>query len=66
MFDVDDIVADLEVAEVGKEGGDLRFLAAGAAGDLLRRNQRFLRFQRRVASCSFIGLGVTAALASRK
>ena len=41
-------------------------LAAGAAGDLLRRNQRFLRFQRRVASCSFIGLGVTAALASRK
>ena len=41
-------------------------LAAGAAGDFLRRNRRFLRFQRWFAGTSFIGLGVTAALATRK
>jgi threonine/homoserine/homoserine lactone efflux protein len=41
-------------------------LAAGAAGDFLRRNRRFLRMQRWFAGTSFIGLGVTAALASRK
>lgn len=41
-------------------------LAAGMAGDFLRRNQRFLRFQRWFAGTSFIGLGVTAALATRK
>lgn len=41
-------------------------LAAGAAGDFLRRNRRFLRFQRWFAGISFIGLGVTAAFASRK
>ncbi len=41
-------------------------LVAGAAGDFLRRNQRFLRFQRWFAGASFIGLGVTAALATRK
>ena len=41
-------------------------LAAGAAGDFLRRNQRFLKFQRWVAGTSFVGLGVTAALATRK
>jgi threonine/homoserine/homoserine lactone efflux protein len=39
---------------------------AGAAGDLLRRNRRFLRYQRWFAGTSFIGLGVTAALATRK
>ena len=39
-------------------------LIAGAAGDFLRRS-RFLRFQRWFAGTSFIGLGVTAALATR-
>jgi len=41
-------------------------LAAGAAGNFLRRNRRFLRFQRWFAGTSFIGLGITAALATRK
>jgi threonine/homoserine/homoserine lactone efflux protein len=41
-------------------------LAAGAAGGFLRRNRRFLRFQRWFAGTAFIGLGVTAALATRK
>ncbi|MBB3233299.1 LysE family translocator [Phyllobacterium endophyticum] len=41
-------------------------LIAGAAGDFLRRNRRFLRLQRWFAGTSFIGLGVTAALATRK
>jgi threonine/homoserine/homoserine lactone efflux protein len=41
-------------------------LAAGTAGDFLRRSRRFLRFQRWFAGTSFIGLGVTAALATRK
>ena len=41
-------------------------LVAGAAGNFLRRNKRFLRFQRWFAGTSFVGLGLTAALASRK
>ncbi|MBZ6076822.1 LysE family translocator [Microvirga puerhi] len=41
-------------------------LVAGAAGGFLRRNSRFLRLQRWFAGTSFIGLGVTAALATRK
>ena len=41
-------------------------LVAGAAGEFLRRNRRFLRLQRWFAGISFIGLGITAALASRK
>jgi threonine/homoserine/homoserine lactone efflux protein len=41
-------------------------LAAGTAGEFLRRNRRFLRFQRWFAGTSFIGLGVTAAFATRK
>lgn len=41
-------------------------LAAGTAGDLLRRSRPFLRFRRWFAGLSFIGLGVTAALAGRK
>ena len=41
-------------------------LAAGAAGDFLRRSRRFLRLQRWFAGTSFIGLGITAAFASRK
>jgi threonine/homoserine/homoserine lactone efflux protein len=41
-------------------------LMAGTAGDFLRRNRRFLRFQRWFAGTSFIGLGITAAMATRK
>jgi len=41
-------------------------LAAGTAGDFLRRNRRFLRWQRWLAGVSFCGLGVTAALVTRK
>lgn len=41
-------------------------LVAGAAGDFLRRNRRFLRLQRWFAGTSFIGLGITAAMATRK
>jgi threonine/homoserine/homoserine lactone efflux protein len=41
-------------------------LVAGTAGDVLRCNRRFLLFQRRFAGTAFIGLGVTAALATRK
>jgi threonine/homoserine/homoserine lactone efflux protein len=41
-------------------------LAAGAAGDFLRRSRHFLRCQRWFAGTSFIGLGVAAALATRK
>jgi threonine/homoserine/homoserine lactone efflux protein len=41
-------------------------LIAGAAGDFLRGNRRFLRLQRWFAGTSFIGLGVTAALSTRK
>jgi threonine/homoserine/homoserine lactone efflux protein len=41
-------------------------LVAGAAGDFLRRSRRVLGFQRWFAGASFIGLGVTAALAGRK
>ena len=41
-------------------------LAAGAAGNFLRRNRRFLIFQCWFAGTAFIGLGVTAALATRK
>jgi threonine/homoserine/homoserine lactone efflux protein len=41
-------------------------LVAGTAGNVLRRNRRFLRAQRWFAGTAFIGLGVTAALATRK
>ena len=41
-------------------------LIAGAAGDFLRRSRRFLRLQRWFAGTSFIGLGITAALATGK
>ena len=41
-------------------------IAAGTAGDFLRRNQRFLCIQRWFAGASFIGLGITAAMATRK
>ena len=41
-------------------------LLAGAAGDMLRRSRRFQRVLRWFSGTSFIGLGVTAALATRK
>ena len=41
-------------------------LLAGAVGDVLRRNQRFQRLLRWFSGASFIGLGITAALATRK
>jgi threonine/homoserine/homoserine lactone efflux protein len=41
-------------------------LAAGAAGDLLRGSRALLRLRRWFTGLSFIGLGVTAALAGRK
>jgi threonine/homoserine/homoserine lactone efflux protein len=41
-------------------------LLAGTAGDMLRRSRRFQRLLRWFSGISFIGLGVTAALATRK
>jgi threonine/homoserine/homoserine lactone efflux protein len=41
-------------------------LVAGAAGDFLRRSRRFQRGLRWFSGTSFIGLGLTAALATRK
>ena len=41
-------------------------LAAGAAGEFLRKSRRFLRIQRWFAGTSFIGLGLVAALAGRE
>jgi threonine/homoserine/homoserine lactone efflux protein len=41
-------------------------LAAGAAGDFVRHNRRLLRWQRWFAGSCFVGLGVTAAFATRK
>jgi threonine/homoserine/homoserine lactone efflux protein len=51
---------------LGMMSDGLFALMAGAAGDFLRRNRRFLRFQRWFAGTSFLGLGVTAATATRK
>ena len=41
-------------------------LLAGAAGDFLRRSKPFQRLLRWFSGASFIGLGVSAAMASRK
>ena len=41
-------------------------VAAGTAGEFLRKSRRFLRIQRWFAGTSFIGLGLVAALAGRK
>jgi threonine/homoserine/homoserine lactone efflux protein len=41
-------------------------LVAGAAGDFLRRSQRSQRTLRWFSGASFLGLGISAALASRK
>jgi threonine/homoserine/homoserine lactone efflux protein len=60
------LILGLTFMGLGMISDGLFALAAGAAGDFLRRNRRFLRFQRWFAGSSFIGLGVTAALATRK
>jgi threonine/homoserine/homoserine lactone efflux protein len=41
-------------------------LAAGTAGEFLRRSRGFLKVQRWFAGTSFIGLGLVAAFATRK
>jgi threonine/homoserine/homoserine lactone efflux protein len=60
------LILGLTFMGLGMMSDGMFALAAGTAGDFLRRNRRFLRFQRWFAGTSFIGLGVTAALASRK
>jgi len=41
-------------------------LVAGTAGDFLRRSQRLQRLLRWFSGASFVGLGISAALASRR
>jgi threonine/homoserine/homoserine lactone efflux protein len=60
------LILGLTFMGLGMMSDGMFALAAGTAGDFLRRNRRFLRLQRWFAGTSFIGLGVTAALASRK
>jgi threonine/homoserine/homoserine lactone efflux protein len=60
------LVLGLTFMGLGILSDGLFALLAGAAGDFLRRNRRFLRLQRWFAGTSFIGLGVTAAMATRK
>jgi len=60
------LILGLTFMGLGMMSDGMYALAAGTAGDFLRRSRRFLRFQRRFAGTSFIGLGVTAALATRK
>jgi len=60
------LVLGLPFMGLGMVSDGMYAMAAGTAGQFLRRNRRFLRFQRWFAGTSFIGLGVTAALATRK
>ncbi len=60
------LVLGLTFMALGMLSDGMFALAAGAAGDFLRTSRRFLRLQRWFAGCAFIGLGVTAALATRK
>jgi threonine/homoserine/homoserine lactone efflux protein len=60
------LVLGLTFMGLGVLSDGMYALAAGAAGDFVRRNRIFLRWQRRFAGASFIGLGVTAAMATRK
>jgi threonine/homoserine/homoserine lactone efflux protein len=60
------LILGLTFMALGMMSDGVFALVAGAAGGFLRRNRRFLRFQRWFAGTSFIGLGVTAALATRK
>ena len=60
------LVLGLTFMGLGIASDGMFALIAGAAGDFLRHNRRFLRLQRWFAGTSFIGLGVTAAMATRK
>jgi threonine/homoserine/homoserine lactone efflux protein len=60
------LVLGLTFMVLGMMSDGVFALLAGAAGDFLRRNRRFLKLQRWFAGTSFIGLGVTAAMAARK
>ena len=60
------LVLGLTFMGLGMMSDAMFALAAGTAGDFLRRNRSFLRLQRWFAGISFIGLGVTAAMATRK
>jgi len=60
------LVLGLTFMALGIMSDGMFALLAGAAGDMLRRNRRALRLQRWFAGTSFIGLGITAALATRK
>jgi len=60
------LVLGLTFMGLGVMSDAMYALAAGAAGDFVRRNRRLLRWQRWFAGGSFVGLGVTAAFATRK
>ena len=60
------LVLGLTFMGLGMVSDGMFALAAGAAGDFLRRNRRAVRLQRWSAGSAFVGLGVAAALASRK
>lgn len=60
------IVLGLTFMGLGILSDGLFALLAGAAGDVLRRSRRFQRLLRWFSGTSFIGLGVSAALATRK
>jgi threonine/homoserine/homoserine lactone efflux protein len=60
------LVLGLTFMGLGMVSDGMFALAAGAAGDFLRRNRRVVRLQRWFAGSAFVGLGVAAALASRR
>lgn len=60
------LILGLTFMGLGMMSDGMFALIAGTAGDFLRRNKRFLRLQRWFAGFSFIGLGLTAAMATRK
>ncbi len=60
------LVLGLTFMSLGVLSDGMFALIAGSAGNFLRRSRRFLHFQRWFAGTSFIGLGITAALVTRK
>ena len=56
-------VLGLTFVALGLVTDSLWALAAGSAGDVLRRSRHFVRVQRYVSGSVFVGLGVVAALA---
>ena len=56
-------VLGLTFAALGMVTDSIWAVAAGAAGDVLRRSRRFARVQRYVSGSVFVGLGVVTALA---